>query len=169
MDYKLFVHKLSEAILKKTNANLLLIPHTFAAHGHVESDPDACAEVFAALSPAFKGRIQMITGEYDQHAIKGIIGRCNFFIGSRMHACIAALSQKIPTVAVAYSKKFKGVFESIDAGNFVIDARAAETHEAITMILAMFEDRARIETVLKVQIDTAQKQQLKIFREILTQ
>ena len=169
MDYKLFVHQLSEVILKKTNANLLLIPHTFAAHGHVESDPDACAEVFTALSPVYKGRIQMIAGEYDQHAIKGIIGCCDFFIGSRMHACIAALSQKIPTAAVAYSKKFKGVFDSIDVGNLVIDARETETQEAVDMIAVMFEDRARIEKILQVQIDNAQKQQLKIFREILTQ
>jgi len=169
MDYKLFVHKLSETILKKTNANLLLIPHTFAAHGHVESDPDACAEVFTALAPVYKGRIQIIAGEYDQHAIKGIIGRCDFFIGSRMHACIAALSQKIPTAAVAYSKKFKGVFDSIDAGNLVIDARETETQEAVDMIIAIFADRARIEKILQVQIDNAQKEQLKIFREILKQ
>jgi colanic acid/amylovoran biosynthesis protein len=169
MDYKLFVHKLSEEIMKKTNANLLLIPHTFAAHGHVESDPDACAEVFTSLSSTYKGRIQMIDGEYDQHAIKGIIGRCDFFIGSRMHACIAALSQNIPTIAVAYSKKFEGVFNSIDMSNFVIDAREAETQEAVGMVLAMFEDRARIENKLQVQIDTAQKQQLKIFLEILKQ
>jgi colanic acid/amylovoran biosynthesis protein len=169
MDYKLFVHQLSEVILKKTNANLLLIPHTFAAHGHVESDPDACTEVFTALAPVYKGRIQMIAGEYDQHAIKGIIGCCDFFIGSRMHACIAALSQKIPTAAVAYSKKFKGVFDSIDVGNLVIDARETETQEAVDMIAVMFEDRARIEKILQVQIDNAQKQQLKIFREILTQ
>ena len=46
----------------------------------------------------------MIAHEYDQHAIKSIIGRCDFFIGSRMHACIAALSQKIPTAAVAIVK-----------------------------------------------------------------
>jgi polysaccharide pyruvyl transferase WcaK-like protein len=167
IDYKLFVHKLSEAFLKKTNANLLLIPHTFAAHGHVESDPDACAEVFTALAPVYKGRIQMIAGEYDQHAIKGIVGRCDFFIGSRMHACIAALSQKIPTAAVAYSKKFKGVFDSIDVGNFVIDAREAETQEAINKIIAMFEDRTRIEKILQIQIEAVQQQQLKIFQEIV--
>ncbi|MGP8154005.1 MAG: polysaccharide pyruvyl transferase family protein [Smithella sp.] len=169
VDYKLFVHKLSEEILNKTNANLLLIPHTFAAHGHVESDPDACAEVFTALAPVYKGRIQMIAGEYDQHTIKGIIGRCDFFIGSRMHACIAALSQKIPTAAVAYSKKFKGVFDSIDVGNLVIDAREMETQEAVDMIAAMFDDRAQIEKILQVQIDNAQRQQLEIFWKILTQ
>lgn len=168
LDYKSFVHKLSEAILKDTHANLLLIPHTFAAHGHVESDPDACMEVFNALSPLYRGRIQIIAGEYDQHAIKGIIGGCNFFIGSRMHACIAALSQKIPTAAVAYSKKFKGVFNSIDVGNLVIDAREAETREAVNMIIAMFEDRAQIGKILKVQIDAARKQQMKIFQAIIT-
>ncbi|MEN6433545.1 MAG: polysaccharide pyruvyl transferase family protein [Smithella sp.] len=169
MDYKLFVHKLSEAILEKTNANLLLIPHTFAAHGNVESDPDACAEVQKVLSPVYPGRIQMIEGEYDQHAVKGVIGRCNFFIGSRMHSCIAALSQKIPTIAVAYSKKFKGVFDSVGTGAFVIDARETQTQEAVDRITALFEDRAQIEKQLQVQIAAAQKQQLNVFREILTQ
>jgi colanic acid/amylovoran biosynthesis protein len=166
MDYKLFVHQLSEAILKNTKANLLLIPHTFAPHGHIESDPDACVEVFAAFSPGYKGRIQMIASEHDQHAIKGIIGQCNFFIGSRMHSCIAALSQKIPSVAVAYSKKFKGVFNAIDVGNYVIDAREVETQAAIGMVLAMLADRKHIEIKLQDQIDTVQKQQLDIFREM---
>lgn len=166
MDYKQFAHQLSETILRKTKANLLLIPHTFAPHGHVESDSDACAEVFTALSPAYKGRIQMISGEHDQHAIKGIIGCCNFFIGSRMHSCIAALSQIIPTAAVAYSKKFKGVFDSVDAGNFVIDARATETQEAVDRIMEMYEGRAEIEKILQVEIEAARQQQLNIFQEI---
>ncbi|MCE5210542.1 MAG: polysaccharide pyruvyl transferase family protein [Deltaproteobacteria bacterium] len=166
MDYKLFVHKLSEAILKKTNANLLLIPHTFAPHGHVESDPDACQEILTDFEPAYKGRVQMISGEYDQHAIKGIIGRCDFFIGSRMHACIAALSQKIPTAAVAYSKKFKGVFNSIDVGGFVIDAREEQNQVAIGKIMTWIEDRAQIKNILQVKIDSVQNQQIKIFSEI---
>lgn len=166
LDYKLFVHKLSEAFLKKTSANLLLIPHTFAAHGHVESDSDACAEVFAALSTIYNGRIQEITGEHNQHAIKGIIGHCNFFIGSRMHSCIASLSQIIPTVAVAYSKKFSGVFNSIDVGDLVIDAREAEIQEAVDKIIAMFENRVQIENKLQIQINAAQKRQLKLFYDI---
>ena len=75
----------------------------------------------------FTGRIHMLHGEHDQHAVKGIIGLCSFFIGSRMHACIAALSQGIPTVAVAYSKKFMGVFESAGMGHMVVDARDTST------------------------------------------
>jgi colanic acid/amylovoran biosynthesis protein len=169
MDYKLFVHKLSDAILKSTTANLLLIPHTFAPHGHVESDPDACWEVYKALVPAYKGRIQVISGEHDQHAIKGIIGCCDFFIGSRMHSCIAALSQTIPTAAVAYSKKFKGVFNSINVDDYVVDARETETQQAIDKIASMFEERMQIKKKIQIEIETAQKGQMNIFQKILNE
>jgi colanic acid/amylovoran biosynthesis protein len=69
--------------------------------------------------------------DYDQHEIKAVIGRCDFFIGSRMHSCIAALSQGIPTIGVAYSKKFEGVFDSIGMRNWVIDGRFNETEVAV--------------------------------------
>jgi polysaccharide pyruvyl transferase WcaK-like protein len=166
-DYKLFTHKLSETLMKKTKANLLLIPHTFAPRGHVESDPDACAEVLDTLSPSYVNRVHMISGEYDQHAIKGIIGLCDFFIGSRMHACIAALSQGIPTVGVAYSKKFRGVFDSIDVSHLVIDARDADVDKAIENIVSMYETREQIEETLKNRIDIAKDQLYRVFQEIL--
>jgi colanic acid/amylovoran biosynthesis protein len=166
-DYKLFIHKLSKKLLEKTNANLLLVPHTFAPSGHVESDPDACAEVLDALSPSYKNRVQMISGEYDQYSIKGIIGLCNFFIGSRMHACIAALSQGIPTVGVAYSRKFKGVFDSIEVSHLVIDARIADADEAIENILLMYETREQIEKTLKNRVEMAKDQLYHVFQEIL--
>ena len=34
----------------------------------------------------------------------------NFFIGSRMHATIAAFSSNVPVFPLAYSRKFNGLF-----------------------------------------------------------
>ena len=65
----------------------------------------------------------IVDREYDQHEIKGVIGMCDFFVGSRMHACIGALSQGIPCVGVAYSMKFRGVFESVGVADWVVDSR----------------------------------------------
>ena len=166
-DYKLFVHQLSKCIVEKTNANLLLVPHTFAPGGHVESDPDACAEVLKIHSGSYRDRIHMIRGEYDQHAIKGIIGFCDFFIGSRMHACIAALSQGIPTVGIAYSRKFKGVFDAIEVGQMVIDARVTDADETIKKILFMYENREQMETALKSRVKIAKDQLLYTFQKLL--
>jgi colanic acid/amylovoran biosynthesis protein len=133
-DYCEFVKQLSEEILEKTSAHLMLIPHTFAHDGHIESDPQACNSVFKSLKTRYEGRIHLVEGCYDQFEIKSIIGECQFFIGSRMHACIGAISQGIPTVGIAYSDKFKGVFESVGLGKMVLDARCVNISGALKMI-----------------------------------
>jgi len=162
-DYKLFTHKLAVSLLKKTNAHLLLVPHTFAPAGNVESDNAACREIYEFLQKSFTGRVHFVAGIHDQFNIKGIIGFCDFFIGSRMHSCIAALSQGIPTVGVAYSRKFKGIFDSIDVGNMVSDARFASMEETIDFILNQFNNKQSIQTDLRNKVRIAQKRQLEIF------
>lgn len=153
MDYKAFVHQLAEEILGKTNAQLLLIPHTFAPAGHVESDPDVSQRVLDSLASRFPGRAHLVSREYDQSEIKNIIGMCDFFIGSRMHACIAALSQGLPTVAVAYSRKFKGVFDSVGVGEVVVDARNTSAKEAIIRTMKIFDERATLISTLSSWLD----------------
>lgn len=133
-DYKAFTHQIIRRILEETTSHIVLIPHTFAPKGHVESDNDACNEVFNNLSLDFEDRLHFVNAVYDQFEIKSIIGMCDFFIGSRMHACIAALSQGIPTIGVAYSQKFKGVFDSIDAGDLVIDATSLDMDTSMDLI-----------------------------------
>jgi len=162
-DYKLFAQKLAESLLEKTNAHLLLIPHTFAPAGNVESDNDACREVYEFLQKSFAGRIHFVAGIYDQFNIKGIIGLCNFFVGSRMHSCIAALSQGIPTIGVAYSRKFKGIFDSIDIGNMVSDARSASMEETINFIFNQFQNKQSIQADLGNKVRVTQKRLLEIF------
>ena len=167
-DYRLFSRKLAESLLKKTNAHLLLVPHTFAPAGNVESDNDACREIYELLQKSFTGRVHFVVGTYDQFNIKGIIGFCDFFIGSRMHSCIAALSQGIPTVGVAYSDKFKGIFDSIGVGNMVSDARSATMEETIDFILNQFNNKESIQADLRNKVRIAQERQIEIFELMMT-
>lgn len=166
-DYKIFVHNLVKRLIRDTAAHVLLIPHTFAPNGHVESDPDACRDIFGGVEDSYKSRVHMVIGEHDQFAIKGIIGLCDFFIGSRMHACIAALSQGIPTVGVAYSRKFAGVFESVGFGNMVSDARSVDMQTAIEDICMHFQNRAQLGKVLTTNVEAAKKQLVATFAKIL--
>jgi len=165
-DYKVFVHDLVEQLTTNTENHILLIPHTFGPTGNVNSDPDACNAIIKRLADSYRNRVHMVMGEYDQYAIKGIIGLCDFFIGSRMHACIAALSQGIPTVGVAYSRKFLGVFESIDVGNLVADARSLTEEEVINKILSDFRQRDLFKDKLS-KIDNAVRQIKETFKRIL--
>jgi polysaccharide pyruvyl transferase WcaK-like protein len=61
-----------------------------------------------------------------------------------MHACIAAISQNIPTVGLAYSKKFEGVFESIGLGDCLADARNCGEKQVLEKIESVFRRRNQI-------------------------
>jgi colanic acid/amylovoran biosynthesis protein len=166
-DYRNFVHVLTERILKTTKGRLLLVPHTFAPEGHIESDPDACREVWEKFKEQYPDRIHLVKNEYDQCEIKGIIGMCDFFIGSRMHACIAALSQCIPTVGVAYSPKFKGVFQSIGVEEMVLDARTIDMDKAIELIMVRIHNREKIGSILRTKVARVKIDIEKTFRTLL--
>jgi polysaccharide pyruvyl transferase WcaK-like protein len=66
-----------------------------------------------------------------------------------MHACIAALSQGIPAVAIAYSDKFLGVMDSVGAACLAADARTLNDSAILAAIRFAFENRQNIENELK--------------------
>lgn len=77
----------------------------------------------------------------DPREVKGLIGKCDWFCGTRMHSTIAALSQGVPTAAVAYSIKTQGVFETCGQGDHVADPRHSSTEDVVAHLLASFDGR----------------------------
>lgn len=167
-DYKQMMLQLIETLLNETDAELLLIPHTFGPPGGVNSDPDASQKLLNSVDERLRTRVHMVMSEHDQSGMKGIIGLCDFFIGSRMHACIAALSQHIPTVGIAYSKKFSGVFESIGSEDTVLDARTLSDTDIVKKIVALYKRRDTLRDDAEVKIAAAQSQVVSAFTQLIT-
>ena len=151
-DYRSFIIKLIEQIMEKTDAHVLLVPHVFSKG--IESDFSACLETAAHFGDNYQGRLHRVTNYYDQNEIKYIIGTCDFFAGSRMHACIAALSQGIPAIGLAYSKKFIGVFDSVKLGEYVLDIRSLDQDKVIENCLKLYHNREKAQAVLSNAITT---------------
>ena len=166
-DYKVFIKELLSELLKNTEAHILFVPHTFMPEGDVNSDPEASVKVIQSLSKEYQKRVHLVRRKYDQSRIKGIIGSCDFFIGSRMHACIAALSQGIPTIGVAYSKKFLGVFASVGAGDMVIDARKMNLDETVDEIIKIYNMRNQLSADTQNKMVNVQKRVMDTFKELL--
>lgn len=167
VNYPATVGRIVDLLLQNEKVVLLLIPHVFASPGSVESDSEACEYLYQSLYEKYRGRVFLAHGKYDQNEIKYVIGMCDFFIGSRMHACIAALSQSIPAIGLAYSKKFRGVFETVGAEQLVVDMRRAKSEEILTTIAKAFEQREVIVRHLQAVIPRVQQEILSIFDDIL--
>jgi colanic acid/amylovoran biosynthesis protein len=146
-DYRRLVERIVRIMVESKGCDVLLVPHVFGSDA--ENDAAAAAMLYDALSPEYDDRLLCLRGTYDQSEIKYVIGRCDFFIGSRMHACIAALSQCVPAVAVAYSRKFVGVLETIESEHLVADATRMTVEEVIALVDRAFDDRARIRASLQ--------------------
>ena len=121
LDYSSLVLELIRVLIEEEAVDVLLIPHVYGQSG--ESDVAAIGRIMDRLATRYVDRLYSLEGGLDQNEVKYVIGQCDLFIGSRMHACIAALSQSIPAVGIAYSDKFSGVFASAGVERLVADPR----------------------------------------------
>lgn len=144
--------------LLSAGARVLFVPHVHDPDGVGESDVAAIARVRERLTPAERDRAMVLPPHLDAAEIKWVVARLDWFVGSRMHATIAALSTCTPAAAYAYSDKTLGVFETCGAGSQVVDARRSHGVEAVEAILASFHDRQSIRAQLTARVPTTVEQ-----------
>lgn len=165
VDYRELLCDVIDFVVNQQKASIVLVPHVFGSKSEVESDSVVCDELYKDLKNKYNDKISVIKGTFNQNEIKYIIGQCDFFIGSRMHSCIAALSQNIPTVSIAYSKKFFGVMETIDAESLVADPCKENKNEIINIIAKSFDQRDSIREKLKQKMPEVKETVLNLFNE----
>jgi polysaccharide pyruvyl transferase WcaK-like protein len=126
VDYWQLIETVLSRLFAEPANQVLLVPHVFGPEENSESDVAACKQIMSRFSGQYEGRLHYFPGNFGHHETKYLIGQCDFFLGSRMHACIGALSQCVPAVGLAYSRKFAGVMELVGDGAAVIDLRTAD-------------------------------------------
>lgn len=162
--YQELVSKVIAFLIQVKEANVLLIPHVFGEHA--ESDTNAVDVVYNSLKDKYPKNLFCVRGMFDQSEIKYIIGLCDFFIGSRMHACIAALSQSIPCIGIAYSAKFLGVLDSIGIGKLVVDPRKLSIEQTLAAIGNALAERHTTKAYLQKTMPAVKDRVLDLLREV---
>lgn len=123
---------LLEHVRRVTRRPVLLIPHqiypagfpgmTPERRGSADGDDRAAVEMVLEAMPQQEG-LYPLRGDYSPAEYKGILKRCELFIGGRMHAVISAVSAGVPAVIMQYSHKAAGVMEMMQLGDRVWDCR----------------------------------------------
>ena len=112
-NYKKFIYSIAQTIEKMSaqyqDSQFIFIPHVTYRNDHENDDRIVGREIYSNVS--CKDRVCLIEGDYTCEESKGVIGMCDLFIGARTHATIASISQRIPTIALAYSAKAFGIME----------------------------------------------------------
>jgi polysaccharide pyruvyl transferase WcaK-like protein len=125
-----------------------LVPHVIVRTGRMVMEDDyRASEVLAAefpgtvLAPAFASPSEA----------KSYIAGLDFFMGARMHACIAAFSSGVPVVPMAYSRKFAGLFGSIGYER-TVDCTREDGSVILAKIAAAYDDRIQLQLEAKAAL-----------------
>jgi len=167
-EYKKTIKRIVSHFATQDHIHVLLISHVISSEpgGQVEDDLDAAYDIYGKLSEEVKERVTILEGHYDQYSVKHVIGQCDFFLGSRMHATIAALSQCVPTAGLAYSKKFIGVYRTIDMARCVVDLRELCANDVAERVMGLYEQRQLLKKQLKSVIPKTKEKVLSLLNEI---
>ncbi|HHB92387.1 MAG TPA: hypothetical protein ENK59_04140 [Thioploca sp.] len=165
-NYQELLQKIIKLFLAKPNVVIVLVPHVFVNLSHVESDMVACADFYQQFKETYPDRILTVENKLDHRQIKYVIGFCDFFMGSRMHSCIAAISQHIPTMGIAYSDKFTGVFESAGIGDLITDLRTETPQQILDSLQNSFAKRTLTEEKLRITVPQIKEKVIGLFSRI---
>jgi polysaccharide pyruvyl transferase WcaK-like protein len=152
--------EITDYLIEKLNATVILIPHVMIPNN---DDRVTSKEIYERVKN--KHDVKLIMNEYTAEEMKGIIGRCDMFIGCRMHATIASTSTCIPTISIAYSHKTHGIIgEMLGQEEFVVDVRNSSFDSLLSGILSkidiLWSEREHVKVNLRQKIKEIQNSAL---------
>ena len=111
--------KFVDYVINKLDMNILLIPHVL---WNMQDDRIISNLLYRKFACTNKIAI-LNSSQYNYCQIRYIISKCRFFLGGRTHAVISAYSQYVPTIALGYSIKSKGIAKDLNIPEeYVIDS-----------------------------------------------
>lgn len=151
--YEEMMAVLADYIVEKLNAHLLLIPHV--------TQPGEYNDKAAALAIHRKAKnkaaISVLNGDYLPAETKGIIGKCELFIGARMHSNIASISMCVPTIAVGWSHKYRGIMESVGQEKYCCDYSTISLDDLTSKVNDIWIRREETKNTLCSEVPRLQK------------
>lgn len=133
IDYKKLIDQILSTLSKRYEVHL--IPHVIDLKEDAHDDDYKICKTLqekypeTILAPPFKTPIEA----------KSYISNMKIFIGSRMHSTIAAFSSGVVTIPISYSRKFEGLYNSLNY-EYVINGKEEITESAYVKILQYIDE-----------------------------
>jgi colanic acid/amylovoran biosynthesis protein len=85
-------------------------------------------------------RVVLVAPETSPETLKAAYGQMDFFVGTRLHSNIFALSEGVPVITIQYQPKTSGVMRMLGLADWVIDIEAVEAATLLALLQKMWCD-----------------------------
>jgi len=162
-------------LLDELNAQVLLIPHVYRSNpwtGQTIHGPDYVILKTLGRMVSRYGRaerLKLIEGTYSPAEVKGLIGELDLHISGRLHAGVAALSQCVPTILLAYGHKHVGFMKMLNLEWYVWQPSMGPDG-LLALVKQIWEERERVMAELHKWVPLVKKcaeLNMKILRDMV--
>lgn len=154
-DYKTLIRQIIHFFLSKPNVKLHLLPHVVHDVVKIENDYAVSYELWKDLS---NDNLTIAPFFFSPIEAKSYIAGLDFFIGSRMHATIAAFSSGVPVVPMAYSRKFNGLYKDTLDYCYMTDLKVESNEKILSIIKGAFDKRSDLKKIIQNRMNTIVKE-----------
>jgi colanic acid/amylovoran biosynthesis protein len=137
--------ELCRRLCEEFGFRILLVPHVLGPGEFKDDQP--ILKALGTKLVALGVEVEMVSPA-NPHAAKIAINQCDMFIGSRMHANIAALSSGVPLIAISYSHKSEGIMGQFGLEKWVVRAGVDPLEELATKANLMASNLESVKTII---------------------
>ena len=116
-----------------------------------DNDLDVSKRILSNIKGSLKKRIRIVDEDIHPGELKYFISKMNYFIGTRMHSNIFALSSNVKTIAIAYEPKTLGIMSMLGLSKYVLSINNINSHDLSVLFDQIIFD-LNYEKVLKSKI-----------------
>jgi polysaccharide pyruvyl transferase WcaK-like protein len=160
-DYDKTIYSVIELLLE-TKYEVHLVPHVLHGPGYiVEDDYKICKHINKKYS-----NCKIAPFFYTPVEAKNYISSLDLLIGSRLHCCIAAFSSGVPILPLAYSRKFKGLFEKELHYQFVAELKKESSEDILFILHSLIADLPTIKQKMTKTLEKVNNYHSKLISEL---
>ncbi len=141
-------------LISEMDVFVFFVPQVTFKEGK-DDDRTAARDIYSYIKP--KNFVRLIEEELSPQQIKGLCGKMDLFVGTRMHSNIYALSMNVPTMAIAYQPKTKGIMEQLELESFLLPITDLNLHNLKKKFRLLIERQDEIKDCLVKKIPEFRK------------
>ena len=148
--------------LIEDGVQLVFLSSTYAAGDYDRSDPDIGKTFRNRMNNP--GALKIVEREYPVQVLKGMYGRMDLVVSTRMHPTILASAMKVPVIALAYEYKGVEVLNALGLGEYAVSLKDATADDVIALARKALAEKETIAGHLEERIPEIQRQALEAAR-----
>ena len=143
--YLAIIKEFVKYLIARYGAHVIIIPNELSKTSADDNRlaEEVCREVADAHCEV------LYIEDMSAQEIKGVIRQCDIVVAARYHTIVAAFSLGIPTVAIGWHHKYKGVLELFKQEDSLCDIKNLELKDLIGKFECLWKTREKVtETIL---------------------